>query len=82
MPALIQCIVDRVAQDSQQPSVSQLKVKLWLYMREVRAGREVGVTDRDQPVARLVPVKRPPPAAALRTAKPREATASPLGGHC
>ncbi|MEZ4271893.1 MAG: type II toxin-antitoxin system Phd/YefM family antitoxin [Myxococcota bacterium] len=36
-------------------NTSQFKAKLGYYMREVREGREVIVTDRDKPVARLVP---------------------------
>jgi len=35
-------------------SVSQFKAKLGRYMRAVRAGREVVITDRGEPVARLV----------------------------
>jgi prevent-host-death family protein len=38
-------------------SSSNLKAKMGQYMRAVRAGEEVIVTDRDQPVARLVPYR-------------------------
>lgn len=36
--------------------IAQLKAKLSEYLARVRAGEEVLVTDRGQPVARLVPV--------------------------
>ena len=36
-------------------SISELKAKLSLYLREVRLGAEVQVLDRGVPVARLVP---------------------------
>jgi prevent-host-death family protein len=36
-------------------SSSRLKARLGQYMRAVRAGDEIVVTDRDLPVARLVP---------------------------
>lgn len=36
--------------------VAQLKARLSEYLARVRAGEEVLVTDRGQPVARLVPV--------------------------
>ena len=35
---------------------SRLKARLGQYLRHVRAGKELVVTDRDVPVARLVPV--------------------------
>jgi len=38
-------------------SSSRLKAKLGQYMRAVRSGKEVVVTDRDEPVARLVPYR-------------------------
>jgi prevent-host-death family protein len=38
-------------------SSSRLKAKLGQYMRAVRSGREIVVTDRDEPVARLVPYR-------------------------
>jgi len=40
-------------------SSSRLKAKLGQYMRAVRSGKEVVVTDRDEPVARLVPYREP-----------------------
>ena len=36
--------------------VAELKAKLSEYLRAVRKGREVTITDRDQPIARLVPI--------------------------
>jgi prevent-host-death family protein len=42
-------------------SASKLKARMGQYMRAVRAGEEVVVTDRDQPVAKLVPFKAGPP---------------------
>jgi prevent-host-death family protein len=45
-------------------SSSQLKAKMGQYMRAVRSGKEVVITDRDQPVARLVPYRDPQEAAA------------------
>ena len=38
-------------------SSSHLKARLGKYLRYVRAGKELVVTDRDLPVARLVPVE-------------------------
>jgi prevent-host-death family protein len=38
-------------------SSSNLKARMGQYMRAVRAGGEVVVTDRDEPVARLVPYR-------------------------
>lgn len=37
-------------------SSSHLKARLGRYLRHVRAGKELVVTDRDVPVARLVPI--------------------------
>lgn len=39
-------------------SVSELKANLSRYLREVRRGGEIHVTDRGTPVARLVPPAR------------------------
>ncbi|OFX25886.1 MAG: hypothetical protein A2V77_09695 [Anaeromyxobacter sp. RBG_16_69_14] len=62
-------------------SSSRLKAKLGQYMRAVRSGKEVVVTDRDQPVARLVPYRDQPPVAGeeLQIAQPRDPGAPPLG---
>lgn len=43
----------------QRTSASRLKARLGQYLRSVRAGGEVVVTDRDQPVARIVPFREP-----------------------
>ena len=40
-------------------SVSELKANLSRYLREVRRGGEIQVTDRGTPVARLVPPAQP-----------------------
>ncbi len=39
-------------------SVSNLKTHLSDYLNQVKAGAEVLITDRDKPVARLVPISR------------------------
>lgn len=39
-------------------SVSKLKDQLSAYLKKVRAGQTVVVTDRNQPVAQLVPISR------------------------
>ncbi len=60
-------------------SASGLKAKMGQYMRAVRSGKEVLVTDRDQPVARLVPVAKHPEVEGLVASQPRDPTAPPLG---
>ncbi len=42
--------------NSHSVSVSALKASLRRYLRQVKAGEEVIVTERDRPVAKLVPV--------------------------
>jgi prevent-host-death family protein len=42
---------------ARQTSASQLKAKMGQFMRAVRSGQEVIITDRNEPVARLVPIK-------------------------
>jgi prevent-host-death family protein len=64
--------------DMMKTSATQFKAKLGQYMRAVRAGNEVVVTDRDQPVARLIPF-RAEPAPALATAAAADVGAPPLG---
>ena len=59
-------------------SASRLKAKLGAYLRLVRGGREIVITDRGHPVARLVPFQ-PAPAPALVIAQPRDPAAPPLG---
>jgi prevent-host-death family protein len=39
-------------------NTSQFKAKLGLYMKAVRQGEEIIVTDRDNPIAKLVPYGR------------------------
>jgi prevent-host-death family protein len=62
-------------------SSSHLKAKLGQYMRAVRAGKEVVVTDRDQPVARLVPYleRQRGRAEEPEVSQPRDPAAPPLG---
>jgi len=40
-------------------AVSELKARLSKYLNRVRAGEEVLITDRGNPVARLLPISRP-----------------------
>jgi prevent-host-death family protein len=40
--------------------VAELKARLSVFLSRVKAGEEVLVTERNVPVARLVPVSRPP----------------------
>lgn len=58
-------------------SASQFKAKLGRYMKAVRAGKEVVITDRDQPVARLVPYTAVPASPEIET--PRDPAAPPFG---
>ncbi len=62
-------------------SSSQLKAKMGQYMRAVRAGKEIVITDRDQPIARLLPYReraqREPERPAV--AAPRDPASPPLG---
>lgn len=61
-------------------SASRLKARMGQYMRAVRAGEEVVVTDRDQPVARLVPFKdASSQAEELPIVQPKDPGAPPLG---
>ena len=61
-------------------SASQLKASFGKFMKAVRAGKEVVVTDRDQPVARLVPYGRPPSSRnELEVSHSRDPSALPLG---
>jgi len=60
-------------------SASKLKAQMGKYMRAVRAGKEVVVTDRDQPVARLVPYKKAADTSAVLRSQHRDPTAPPLG---
>jgi prevent-host-death family protein len=61
-------------------SSSRLKAKMGEYLRAVRAGKEVVVTDRDHPVARLLPYDEPVPSAREpEVVWPRDPAAAPLG---
>lgn len=40
-------------------NIAELKARLSEYLRHVRAGRELVVYDRNQPVARVVPMNAP-----------------------
>jgi len=61
-------------------SSSHLKAKLGQYLKAVRAGKEIVVTDRDQPVARLLPCQaRQPAGDELPVSQPRDPSAPALG---
>ncbi len=62
-------------------SASRFKTSMGKYMRAVRAGHEVLLTDRDEPVARLVPVRAKTARAATgpEVAQLRDPAAPPLG---
>jgi prevent-host-death family protein len=60
-------------------SASQFKAKLGRYMKAVRQGREVVITDRDEPVAKLVPYAAPVAPEATAVEQPRDPSAPPLG---
>jgi prevent-host-death family protein len=60
-------------------SVSQLKAHLGKYLRAVRQGRSVGITDRGEPVARLVPVEVAAARPRLAICRPRDPSAPALG---
>ncbi len=59
-------------------SVSNLKAKIGRYMKAVRGGQEVVVTDRNEPVAKLVPLRA---ASSVVVAQPRDAAAGPFGAR-
>jgi prevent-host-death family protein len=61
-------------------SSSNLKAKLGQYLRAVRAGKSVVVTDRDEPIAQLVPYRQaaPAPDDEPRTDRPRDPGAPPF----
>ena len=60
-------------------SVSELKAKLGRFMAMARAGKEVVITDRGQPVARLVPYEEEAAGRAISVHRPRAASAPALG---
>jgi prevent-host-death family protein len=65
---------------SHRASSSKLKAKMGQYMRAVRAGEEVVVTDRGDPVARLVPYLEADaaPVGRLEVAQARDPGAPPF----
>lgn len=61
-------------------SATGLRTKMGRFMKAVRAGKEVVITDRDQPVARLVPIQGPADGAATDPIeRPADPSAPPLG---
>ena len=60
-------------------STSKFRAQMGRYMRAARTGRQVVLTDRGEPVARLVPYESPPAADAVQIAQPRDPGAPPLG---
>jgi prevent-host-death family protein len=58
-------------------NTSQFKAKLGVFMRKVREGGEVIITDRDRPVARLVPFEASAPVG-LQMIRPEPGT-TPFG---
>lgn len=61
-------------------TATQLKVRLGKYMKAVREGKTVVVTDRERPVARLVPFSIEDTAGTtLEVWQPRDPVAPPLG---
>jgi prevent-host-death family protein len=59
--------------------VARFRSSLGRYLRAARQGRGVVITDRDRPIARLVPWDAPPSGGFIRTVKPRQRGAPPLG---
>jgi prevent-host-death family protein len=53
----------------QQASVSELKASASEYLRHVKAGEEVLITDRGKPIAKLIPLRRSELAADARMAQ-------------
>jgi prevent-host-death family protein len=49
--------------------IAELKDQLSMYLRAVERGAEVEVTDRDRPIARIVPVSRTGSSLVLRPAR-------------
>ena len=73
---VLQCTLE----DMTKTSASQLKAKLGKYMRAVRDGHEIVVTDRGTPVARLLPYSQQAnPASTIVVAQAREPGAPALG---
>ena len=53
--------------------IAELKARLSEYLRTVRGGETVTVLDRDTPVARIVPIRKP----GLRVRKPPSGAPAP-----
>ncbi|MBN1961613.1 MAG: type II toxin-antitoxin system prevent-host-death family antitoxin [Deltaproteobacteria bacterium] len=61
-------------------TATRLKAKLGQYMRAVKSGQQVLITDRDQPVAKLVPFKNDhAKVSQLEFFKSHDPIAAPLG---
>jgi prevent-host-death family protein len=60
-------------------STSGLKAKLGQFMKAVRDGKEVVITDRDRPIARLVPYRRAARAREALVTTPKDPAAPTLG---
>jgi prevent-host-death family protein len=60
-------------------SATQLKAKLGKYMRAVKSGQEILITDRDQPVARLIAYRPPDAPSKVIRCVSRDPAAPPLG---
>lgn len=60
-------------------AASRMKAKMGEYMRAVRDGQEVVITDRERPVARLVPYEAGTPPPGPELASPRDPAAPSLG---
>lgn len=60
-------------------TATDLKARLGKYMKAVKRGTHVVVTDRDQPVAKLVPFNNESASSALALTQARDPTAPPFG---
>lgn len=63
-------------------SAAQFKAKMGRYMKAVRHGEEVVITDREEPVARVTPFRQPGTATSRPTLPintPADPSAPPLG---
>lgn len=58
---------------------SKLKAKMGIYLRAVRAGKELVITDRDVPIARVVPHEAGGAREERLVVQPRDPDAPPLG---
>ncbi len=70
-----------MSENDRTASVSMLKASLSRYLRQVKAGEEVIVTERDRPVAKLVPVTGPAPTTAHLREMEREGRIRLGGGR-